>query len=141
MSDTCRTDGKNSRSGVNLNSISAILKTLLNVFNLYRTAAPALPPQLVFVGGKLKPGMSANNLSAKIISKLESKVGIPMNDDVFGGEENKFAKAINTVCEETVNEIITNAAVDVAGVTNVTVATAVGPGQGVGFGKMQGGIR
>lgn len=116
---------------VDLGSILSIIK-LLKVFGKPTFGAEPpiqVPPPLVLVGAKLKPGMSARNLAAKTISKLEQQ-GIPMTDDIFGGEQNLFASAILTVSQEIVNEIQTNARVDAAIAPGSIQMTAVGGNAG-----------
>ncbi len=122
---------KNIVDKVDLTSIASIVKMLKTLGKSNFGSEPPLkvPPPLVLVGGKLKPGMSARNLAAKTISKLEQQ-GIPMTDDIFGGEQNLFSLSILTMSEEIISELHTNARVDSAIAPGSIQITAVGGNAG-----------
>ena len=106
-------DAKSILKKVDLGSIMSIIKLLkmLGKSNFGSEPAPQIPPPLLLVGAKFKPGMSSRNLAAQTISKLEQQ-GVPMTDDIFGGEQNQFAASIYTVSDEIVKEIQNNARFD-----------------------------
>ena len=81
------------------------------------------------IGAKLKPGLSARNLAAKTISKLEQQ-GIPMTDDIFGGEQNKFSLFVLTMSQQMINEIQTNMKIDAVIPPGSIQITAVGGNAG-----------
>jgi hypothetical protein len=124
-------DAKSILKKVDLGSIMSIIKLLkmLGKSSFGSEQAPQIPPPLLLVGAKFKPGMSARNLAAQTISKLEQQ-GIPMTDDIFGGEQNKFAAAIFTVSDEIVAEIQNNARFDGALAPGSVQITAVGGNAG-----------
>jgi len=116
---------------VDLGSITSIIK-LLKTFSKPAFMAeplPPIPPPLLMIGAKLKPGMSSRNLASRIISKLEQQ-GIPMTDDVFGGEQNKFASAVFTISQEIIDEVQLNAKVDAVVDPGSIQITAVGGNAG-----------
>tara|TARA_B100000927_G_C16475536_1_gene473242 strand:+ start:7277 stop:7714 length:438 start_codon:yes stop_codon:yes gene_type:complete len=114
-----------------LSSIYSIIK-LLKTFGKSSFGSeplPQIPPPLLMVGAKLKPGLSARNLAAKTISKLEQQ-GIPMTDDIFGGEQNKFSLFVLTMSQQMINEIQTNMKIDAVIPPGSIQITAVGGNAG-----------
>ena len=114
------------------------LSNIFDVINILKTfskptfgAEPPtpIPPPLLLVGAKLRPGMSARNLTQNLIERIERK-GIPMNSDVFGGDDNLFAVAINMLAEEMLDEIRLNSKVDVVIPPGTIQITAVGGNAG-----------
>ena len=65
---------------VDLTSISSILNVLAASFNVIQKPAKIIPPPLLLIGKRLRPGMSARNLAARTIARLESEGGLPMGD-------------------------------------------------------------
>jgi hypothetical protein len=111
-----------SQSG--LNSISKVLKIILGAFDLPKKPAPIIPPFLLLVGAKLKPGLSGRELAANTISKLESEAGIPMGD-IFADGPNAIASAVLVNSKETMSHIRENGSVQsVFGPGSVQVAVA-----------------
>jgi hypothetical protein len=93
-----------------LGSISKILNLLLGVFNMMQKPAQTIPPFLLLAGAELRPGMSARDLAANVISRMESEAGIPMGD-IFADGPNKTAAAMLVQCQEMVSHIQQNAKV------------------------------
>jgi hypothetical protein len=124
----CRPTEK-SNGDVDLSSITSILNVILGIFGLLQKPAQTIPPPLLLIGKNMRPGMSARNLAANIISRYESDAGVPMGD-VFSGGENTEAKKVRIMSEEIVSMIQTQAKVDVAidpGAIQVTASGAAGP--------------
>lgn len=120
---------KSGFENVDLTSISNILKILLGAFKLFQKPAQPIPPPLLLVGKNLRPGMSARNLAARIISRYESDAGVPMGD-VFDDGPNTEAMKVRIMAEEIVNMIQTEAKVDIAidpGAIQITAAGSAGP--------------
>jgi len=111
MSD-CKPNEKSAINEPDLTSISSILNILLGVFSLMQKPTTPIPPQLLLVGKNLRPGMSARNLAARAISRLETEAGIPMGD-VFADGPNKEAYKIKINAEEFVAMVQTEASVSV----------------------------
>ena len=104
---------KTATDEVDVTSISSILDVLLGVFSAFSTPLNPLPTPVVMVGKRLRPGMSARNLTARIVEALEKDAGLPMGD-VFSDGPNREAKKIKTIAEKIVSMIQTEALVDVA---------------------------
>lgn len=117
---------KSPTGDVDLTSISNILNILLGTFGLIQKPAQTIPPPLLLIGKRLRPGMSARNLAARTISRLESEAGLPMGD-VFADGPNTEALKIKIMSEELVSMIQTEAKVDIAidpGAIQITAAGA-----------------
>jgi len=93
-----------------LSSISKVLKLLLSAFILPQKPALKIPPFLLLVGAELRPGMSARELAANTISRMESEAGVPMGD-IFGDGPNAVKSVMLIQAEEQVNHIKTKAKV------------------------------
>ena len=105
MALDCKTDEKTSiDTGNKLTSINKVLDILLGAFNLIKKPSPTVPPFLLLAGAKLKPGMSARNLSANVISRMESDIGIPMGD-VFADGPNAISAAMLVQAQEQISHI------------------------------------
>lgn len=127
MSD-CKQTGKTS-GNTDLTSISSVIAILLGLFAIYQKPARRIPPPLLLLGKNLRPGMSARNLAARTVSRIESEAGIPMGD-VFADGPNKEALKVKLMSEEMVSMIQTEAKVDVAinpGAVQVTGTGFAGP--------------
>lgn len=128
MSD-CKPSEKSPTGDVDLTSISSILNVILGLFNSFQKPARRIPPPLLLLGKNLRPGMSARNLAARTIARLESEAGLPMGN-VFSDGPNREALKVKLMSEEMVSMIQTEAKVDVAinpGAIQVTAAGTAGP--------------
>ena len=112
----------NSGSNFNLSSISGVLNTILTAFSIPDEPVEALPPFLIMTGAKLRPGLSASAISARIISR-QSEAGLQVGD-VFADGPNS-AEALETIrIEEIINAIQTEAKVDVVIPPGIQVTTS-----------------
>tara|TARA_B100000497_G_C7428250_1_gene267871 strand:- start:136 stop:582 length:447 start_codon:yes stop_codon:yes gene_type:complete len=128
MSD-CKPSEKSPTGDVNLTSITSMLNVILGLFSMFQKPARRLPPTLLLLGKNLRPGMSARNLAARTISRLEAEAGLPMGD-VFSDGPNREALKVKLMSEEMVSMIQTEAKVDVAidpGAIQITAAGTAGP--------------
>tara|TARA_R100001015_G_C4628612_1_gene188839 strand:- start:1333 stop:1779 length:447 start_codon:yes stop_codon:yes gene_type:complete len=128
MSD-CKPSEKSPTGDVDLTSISSILNVILGLFSMAQKPARRIPPPLLLLGKNLRPGMSARNLAARTIARLESEAGLPMGD-VFSDGPNREALKVKMMSEELVSMIQTEAKVDVAidpGAIQITAAGTAGP--------------
>lgn len=109
----CKSNNKtNSNNNFSLSSISNILKLILSAFSLPQQPAQTVPPQLIFLGAKMRTGMSAKQLASRIISRQsEAKL---ISGDVFadGGNTHEAMEVIRM--EEIVNMLTTEARVNAA---------------------------
>tara|TARA_Y100001937_G_scaffold126463_1_gene195798 strand:- start:1251 stop:1697 length:447 start_codon:yes stop_codon:yes gene_type:complete len=120
---------KSPTGDVDLTSISNIISVISGVFSMAQKPARNIPPPLLLLGKNLRPGMSARNLAARTIARLESEAGLPMGD-VFSDGPNREALKVKMMSEELVSMIQTEAKVDVAidpGAIQITAAGTAGP--------------
>jgi hypothetical protein len=108
-------------SGFDLSSISGVLNLILTAFSLPEEPASTPPPPLILAGAKLRPGMSAKAITARIISRL-SEAGLPTGDD-FADGPNTTNAMISIITEEHVNSIQTEAVVAGAMAPGLPVST------------------
>ena len=122
MSD-CKETGKTS-GNTDLTSISSVIGIILGLFGVTALAARRLPPGLLNVGKRIRPGMSA-----RTIARLESESGLPMGD-VFADGPNREAIKVKVMAEEMVSMIQTEAIAEVGidpGAIQVTGTGFAGP--------------
>lgn len=125
----CKPTDKSINDSPDLSSISTILNIILGSFKMLQTPALQIPPALLLVGKNSRPGMSARNLAARMISRYESEAGVPMGN-VFSDGDNKGAIMLLVMAEEIVSMIQTEAKVDIVidpGSINVNVTGSAGP--------------
>jgi hypothetical protein len=105
----------------NLNSISGVLNTILTAFSIPEEPVTPLPPPLIMTGAKLRTGLSASAISARIISR-QSEAGLPVGD-VFADGPNTSEAMLTIIIEEIINAIHTEAVVNVVIPPGVSVTT------------------
>jgi len=103
----------NAGGGFNLDSISGILNIITSAFSIPETPISALPPQLIVSGGKLRPGLSAQSIASRIISRQSEAGNGRQVGDVFSDGAN-VEEAMELIrVEEIINALLTEAKVDV----------------------------
>ena len=108
-------------------SMANILKILLAAFQLMKKPAQTLPPPLVMIGSKLRPGLSARDISARVISRFSEADAV--GGEIFQGGNNVMTALEVIRMEEVVNAIQ----------TEMKITSAIDPGSilvqanGVGF--------
>lgn len=112
-------------NGFNINSISGVLNLILMAFSVPEEPVQALPPPLIMTGAKMRPGLSANAIAARIISR-QSESGRQVGNVFADGPNVEEAMEVIRV-EEIVNAILTEAKVDVV-IPPGTQVTTVGVG-------------
>jgi len=112
---------KNDASGFNINSISGVLNVILTAFNIPAEPVTPLPPPLILVGAKLRPGLSASAIAARVITR-QSEAGLPVGD-VFADGPNTTEALLSITIEEIVNAILTEAKVEVVIPPGVSILT------------------
>ncbi len=112
-------------SNFNLNSISGVLNLILLAFSIPDEPVSALPPPLILTGAKLRPGLSASAIAARIISR-QSESGRQVGDVFADGPNNEEAMEVIRV-EEIINALHTEAVVNVV-IPPGTQVTTVGVG-------------
>tara|TARA_R110000772_G_scaffold17946_1_gene49797 strand:- start:42887 stop:43333 length:447 start_codon:yes stop_codon:yes gene_type:complete len=93
-------------------SMSNILNMIRSVFNSNISSVQSVPPPLLLIGKNLRPGMSARNLTGRILSRMESDSNIPSSDIFLDGTNNE-AKKVRVMSEEIVKMVQTEAKVDI----------------------------
>ena len=111
---------ENETSGL-ISSISGVLDIILSAFSIPEEPIEPLPPPLIMVGAKLRPGLSAKTIAARIITR-QSEAGL-IAGDVFadGGNTAEFMELIRI--EEIVDALLNDSVVNVVIDPGVSVMT------------------
>jgi len=121
MADNTSKKQETESSKFNLNSISGVLNTILTAFSIPETPVTPLPPPLIMTGAKLRTGLSASAISARIISR-QSEAGLPVGD-VFADGPNTSEAMLTIIIDELINAIHTEAVVNVVIPPGISVTT------------------
>ena len=108
-------------SELNLSSISGVLKMVLSAFSIPEAPVAPLPPPLIIVGAKLRTGLSAQAIAARIISR-QSESGRQVGDVFADGPNVEQIMELIRV-EEIVNALLNEAVVNVVIPPGVAVST------------------
>lgn len=114
-------DTGSSSSSFNLGSISGVLNIILSAFAIPDEPVAPLPPPLIMIGAKLRPGVSASAVASRIISR-QSEAGRQVGDVFADGPNNEEAMELIRI-EEIINAILTEAKVDVVIPPGISVTT------------------
>lgn len=114
-------DSNSSNSSFNLGSISGVLNIILSAFSIPDEPVAPLPPPLIMVGAKLRPGVSAQAVASRIISR-QSEAGRQVGDVFADGPNNEEAMELIRI-EEIINAVLTEAKVDVVIPPGIAVMT------------------
>jgi hypothetical protein len=127
MAECTRSSQKSTTSNGSVSSMSSILKILLSAFSMMKQPADTLPPPLVFIGAKIRPGLSARDMASRVISRFSESDAI--SGEIFQ-EGNNVMTALEVIrMEEVVNAIQ----------TEMKITSTIDPGailvqtNGVGF--------
>lgn len=113
--------------GINLSSINGIINLITSAFQIPEPPVEPLPPPLIMVGAKLRPGLSAQSIAAEIISKQPNSGRVVGNVFADGPNVEEAMELIRI--QEIVNAILTKAKIEVVIPPGVSV-TAVGGNAG-----------
>jgi hypothetical protein len=108
-------------TGLNLNSINGVLSIILDAFRIPEPPIEPLPPPLIMIGAKLRPGISAQGIAAEVISR-QSESGRVVGDVFADGPNVEEAMELIRVTE-IVNAILNQSRVDVVIPPGVPVTT------------------
>ena len=108
-------------SGFNFSSMNGILNVILSAFSMPEPPVEPLPPPLIMIGAKLRPGLSAQSIAADIISK-QSDSGRVVGDVFADGPNVEEAMELIRV-QEIINALLNEAKVDVVIPPGVSVST------------------
>lgn len=104
---------ENESSGL-LDSISGVLDVLLSAFSIPEEPIEPLPPPLIMIGARLRPGLSAKTIAARIITR-QSEAGL-VAGDVFadGGNTSEFMELIRIeeIIDALLNDSVVNVVID-----------------------------
>jgi hypothetical protein len=112
----------------NLTSIKGVIDIISSAFKLNFSPQPSLPPPLIFAGGKMRQGLSAQQIAARIISR-QQEAGAPIGV-LVDGSDNVSERMEKIRVEEMVNAILTEAKIEISIPPGIPVS-AVGGGIGV----------
>jgi hypothetical protein len=139
MSTDANKKDENADTGF-LDSIDGVLDTLLAAFSVPEEPISALPPPLIMLGGKLRPGISTTSVIASVISR-QSEAGLPTGD-VFADGPNTNELMIKIIVEEVVNtllnECVVNVVIDPGIPVMVSGANGGGPMISMGYTTLYG---
>jgi hypothetical protein len=123
-----------------LDSIDGVLDTLLAAFSLPEEPIQPLPPPLIMLGAKLRPGISTTSVVSNVIAR-QTEAGLPVGD-VFADGPNTNELMIKIIVEEVVNtllnECVVNVVIDPGIPVMVTGANAGGPVVSMGYTTLYG---
>ena len=123
-----------------LDSIDGVLDTLLAAFSVPEEPVSPLPPPLILLGGKLRPGVSTTSVISNVIAR-QSEAGLPTGD-VFADGPNSNELMIKIIVEEVVhtllNECVVNVVIDPGIPVMVTGANGGGPMISMGYTTLYG---
>lgn len=102
-------------------TMSSVVQTLKAAFNIPRTPITDLPPQLLVVGAKMRPGLSARNIASRVIAR-QTEAGAPAGD-IFSENSNIMESMTVVMVEEIINALVTEAKIEIAIPPGVQVTT------------------
>ena len=125
----CKSTQKTGVASPSRSSIGNILKILQSIFSIMKLPADTLPPPLLFLGAKMRPGLSARDMAARVISRFSESDAV--NGEIFQEGNNVMTALMVITMEEIVNAIQTEAKVSVvidpgAMIINASGANAAG---------------
>jgi len=125
MSDINTNKKSETSDSINLNSISSILRLINAAFTIPKTPLTPLPPPILLTGSKLRVGVTASVIAARIIAR-QTDAGLVVGD-VFGDGANT-SEAMEVIrIEEIINALLTEAKIEVAIAPGVSVTvTGIG---------------
>ena len=108
-------------TGFNFSSLSGILNVIQSAFSMPETPVQPLPPPLIMVGAKLRPGLSPDGISADVISKQSQACKVV--GDVYADGPN-VDEAMEVIrIKQIINAILNEAKVDVVIPPGISVTT------------------
>jgi hypothetical protein len=118
-------DASNNNSKISTSdnsSISSVIGILKAAFTIPRKPLTKLPPQLLVVGAKLRPGLSPRTITSRIIAR-QSEAGAP-SGDIYSESNNIMESMTNIMVEEIVSAMQLDAKIEIAIPPGVQVTTS-----------------
>jgi len=112
-------------TGFDFSSIGNLIQIILAAFTIPQKPVTPLPPPLIMLGGSMRTGISAKEITSRVISR-QSEAGAPVGD-IWGDGENVMEGLISIVCEEVVYSIQNESVVNVVVPPGIPVS-AIGAG-------------
>ena len=103
----CKSTQKTGVVSPSRSSIGNILKILQAIFSVMKLPADTLPPPLLILGARLRPGLSARDMAARVISRFSESDAV--NGEIFQEGNNVMTALMVITMEEIVNAIQTEA--------------------------------
>lgn len=103
----CKSDKKAGVVSPSKSSIGNILKILQSIFGLMKLPADIIPPPLLLIGAKIRPGLSARDMAARVISRFSESDAV--SGEIFQEGNNVMTSLMVITMEEIVNAIQTEA--------------------------------
>ena len=119
------TTKNNTNNSSTFSSLKNVLKIINTALSANKQPATTLPPPIILTGGKLRGGLSARDIAARIISR-RSEAGLP-SGDIFPNYPNSDEIMERIRIEEIITALLTESVVQVAIQPGQTVT-----GSGVG---------
>jgi hypothetical protein len=102
-------------------SIGNILKIIKAAFSIPKQPITPLPPPLLLTGANLRPGITASEIAARIISR-QSEAGLIVGDVFADG--NNTAEAMEVIrVQEIINALLNEAKIEIVIPPGITVTT------------------
>jgi hypothetical protein len=111
-----------------LDSIDGVLDTLLAAFSVPEEPVAPLPPPLILIGAKLRPGVSTTSVVSNVIAR-QTEAGLPVGD-VFADGPNTNELMIKIIVEEVINTLLNECVVNVVIDPGIPVMVAGANGGG-----------
>ena len=111
-----------------LDSIDGVLDTLLAAFSVPEEPVAPLPPPLILLGAKLRPGVSTTSVVSNVIAR-QTEAGLPVGD-VFADGPNTNELMIKIIVEEVINTLLNECVVNVVIDPGIPVMVAGANGGG-----------
>ena len=122
---SCKNTKKKGASTFNMDTITNVINLIMAAFSIPSKPVSALPPMLILSGAKLRPGLSSQAITSRIISR-QSEAGLQVGDVFADGANTNEAMELIRV-EEMINALHTEAVVNVV-IPPGTAITAIGVG-------------
>jgi hypothetical protein len=102
-------------------SISSVIEVLKAAFTVPNKPLDPLPPQLLVVGARLRPGLSPRTITSRIIAR-QSEAGAP-SGDIYSESSNVMESMTTIMVEEIISALQLDAKIEVVIPPGVQVTT------------------